>query len=71
MRSSPTEGKLKQLLRWMRVRYAVSKNDVMRRFGFEERQARRYIHRLEREGAIYPRYRNKYVYYSVRRDDET
>lgn len=71
MRSLPTEGIAKRLLRWMRVNYAVSKPDIMKRFGFEERQARRYIHMLERGGAIYPRYRNGSVYYSVRSDHET
>tara|TARA_R110000868_G_scaffold23245_2_gene94048 strand:+ start:2285 stop:2500 length:216 start_codon:yes stop_codon:yes gene_type:complete len=71
MRSLPTEGIGKRLLRWMRDHYAVSKADVMERFGFEERQARRYINKLERDGAIYPRYRNGSIYYSVRRDHET
>lgn len=67
MRSRPTDGLARRLLRWMRKEYAVSKPDVMKRFGFEERQARRYLNRLEQEGAIYPRYRDGSVYYSIER----
>ena len=71
MRSLPTQGVARRLLRWMRGCYAVSKPDIMKQFGFEERQARRYIGKLERDGAIYPRYRNGAVYYSIRKDHET
>lgn len=51
----------------MAGKYAMSVADVARNLRLSERSAWRYISRLEAEGLIYLRYRQRLNYYSLKR----
>lgn len=66
MRSKPTDGTARRIVRAMGELYAVSKQDVADMFGISLRHANRFISRLEAEKIIYLRYRqNRFYYYSL------
>ena len=67
-RSKPTDGTTVRLMRILKGKYAVSVKDVARILHISDRHAWRFINRLEAEGVIELRYRQRYNYYSVRRD---
>jgi predicted ArsR family transcriptional regulator len=67
-RSKPTDGTTVRLTRILRGKYAVSVKDVARILRISDRHAWRFISRLEAEGVIELRYRQRYNYYSVRRN---
>jgi predicted ArsR family transcriptional regulator len=71
IRSRPSDGIKRKLLRLMQSKYAMSVKDVARNLRISDRHAWRYISRLEAEGLIYLRYRQRFNYYSLRRTDET
>lgn len=54
----------------MRGKFAMSVVDVARNLKTSKRNAWRYINKLEAEGKIYLRYRQRFNYYSLRRDNE-
>ena len=70
-RSRASEGKRRRLLRIIAGKYAMSVRDVARNLRITQRHAWRYISELEAEGKIYLRYRQKFNYYSLRRNNET
>jgi Mn-dependent DtxR family transcriptional regulator len=51
----------------MHGKYAMSVHDVARNLKISPRHAWRFINRLEAEGLIYLRYRQRFNYYSLRR----
>jgi len=67
MRAKPTDGTARKLLRIMHGKYAMSVHDVARNLKISPRHAWRFINRLEAEGLIYLRYRQRFNYYSLRR----
>jgi hypothetical protein len=67
-RSRPTDGTTARLTRILKGKYAVSVKDIARLLRISERHAWRFISRLEAQGVIELRYRQRYNYYSVRRD---
>jgi predicted ArsR family transcriptional regulator len=67
-RSKPTDGTTVRLMRILKGKYAVSVKDVARILHISDRHAWRFISRLEAEGVIELRYRQRYNYYSIRRD---
>lgn len=67
-RSKPTDGTTVRLTRILKGKYAVSVKDVARILRISQRHAWRFISRLEAEGVIELRYRQRHNYYSVRRD---
>ena len=69
-RTKPSDGKTRKLLRIMQGKYAMSVVDVARNLKTSRRNAWRYISKLEAEGKIYLRYRQRLNYYSLRRSDE-
>jgi len=69
-RSRPSDGIKRKLLRLMQSKYAMSVKDVARNLRISDRHAWRYISRLEAEGLIYLRYRQRFNYYSLRRTNE-
>ena len=54
----------------MQSKYAMSVKDVARNLRISDRQAWRYISRLEVQGLIYLRYRQRFNYYSLRKNNE-
>jgi|APCry1669189534_1035231.scaffolds.fasta_scaffold02924_7 biotin operon repressor len=69
MRSKPTDGTARRLTAKLQGKYAVSVKDVARLLGISDRHAERYISRLQAEGIIFLRYRQRrYNYYSIRRN---
>lgn len=65
-RARPSDGKARRLLRIFGGKFALSSKQVSRLLRVGQRQAERYIERLELEGHIYPRYRlDGYVYFSL------
>lgn len=71
MRSRPTDGTTRKLLRIWQGRYAMCVDDVARNLRISERHAWRFIQRLLDEDKIYLRYRQRKNYYSLRRTHET
>lgn len=67
-RSKPTDGTTVRLTRILKGKYAVSVKDVARILRISDRHAWRFISRLEAQGVIELRYRQRYNYYSVRRN---
>jgi predicted ArsR family transcriptional regulator len=66
--SDTHDGKALRLKRKFKEKYAMSVKDVCRFLRVGERQARRYIARLESEGAIYVRYKvDGFYHYSHKR----
>jgi DNA-binding transcriptional ArsR family regulator len=63
MRSRPTDGTYKRILRRMSTYYALSIYDIADHFEFSYRHAYRYITRLEADEVIYARYKHKGRYY--------
>ena len=70
MRSRPTDGTTRKLLRIMQGKYAMSVLDVARNLRISERHAWRFIDRLVNEGKIYLRYKQQRTYYSLRKTNE-
>jgi len=68
MRSRPTDGTARRLTRILNGKYAVCVKDVARLLHISDRHAWRFIDRLVKEGVIELRYRQRYNYYSVRRN---
>lgn len=69
-RSRPSDGIRRKLLRIMAGKYAMSVKDVARNLRISDRHAWRFISRLEAEGLVYLRYRQRFNYYSLRRNNE-
>lgn len=62
------DGKVLRLKRKFKERYAMSIKDICRFLRIGERQARRYISRLESDGIIYLRYKQDgFYHYSYKR----
>lgn len=73
-RAKTSDGMVKRIMRMASEVFAISPIEIAKTYGLTQRQAYRYIDRLEREGLVYLRYKseaNGYGYYSVvRRKDE-
>ena len=69
-RTRPSDGKTRKLLRIMEGKFAMSVVDVARNLKTSKRNAWRYISKLEADGCIYLRYRQRLNYYSIRRENE-
>jgi DNA-binding Lrp family transcriptional regulator len=54
----------------MQGKFAMSVVDVARNLKVSRRNAWRYISKLEADGLIYLRYRQRLNYYSIRRENE-
>jgi predicted ArsR family transcriptional regulator len=54
----------------MQSKYAMSVKDVARNLRISDRHAWRYISKLEAQGLIYLRYRQRFNYYSLRKNNE-
>lgn len=67
MRSKPTDGTQRKLMRIMSGKYAMSVMDVARNLRISERHAWRFLAALEERGVIYLRYRYRRNYYSLTR----
>lgn len=69
MRSKPTDGKMVRLTRLLETRYAVSVRDVARIMKVSHITAMRYVIRLQNEGVIFLKYRQRrFNYYAIRRN---
>jgi predicted ArsR family transcriptional regulator len=54
----------------MQSKYAMSVKDVARNLRISDRHAWRFISKLEAQGLIYLRYRQRFNYYSIRKNNE-
>lgn len=70
IRSRPSDGVTRKLLRLMQSKYAMSVKDVARNLRISDRHAWRFISKLEAQGLIYLRYRQRFNYYSIRKNNE-
>ena len=69
MRAKPTDGKMVRLTRLLETRYAVSVRDVARIMKVSHITAMRYVIRLQNEGFIFLKYRQRrFNYYAIRRN---
>lgn len=69
MRAKPTDGKMMRLTRLLETRYAVSVRDVARIMKVSHITAMRYVIRLQNEGVIFLKYRQRrFNYYAIRRN---
>lgn len=69
MRAKPTDGKMVRLTRLLETRYAVSVRDVARIMKVSHITAMRYVIRLQNEGVIFLKYRQRrFNYYAIRRN---
>jgi predicted transcriptional regulator len=69
MRASRSKPKLVRLVRILKGKYAVSVKDIARITGVSHRQAQTYVALLQNEGIIFLKYRQRYNYYALRRNE--